>query len=900
MDSHSLPQRPTWLNQLPDHSIFELDEQEYLEWTRLNNSNSNEKPLNQSTLSTSYLSISKGPTSFSSSRFSSSGFGATVQKETFGLDELKEEYQQAYQGLSCMVVHAQDLYVAVGRQIRYSSLADLKKGVENHGRAAAAEYLENKQHKVLKIQHIDFDIRRLIINQDGKLMAIVGDEKIVIAALPKTIKQDPKAVLCKSFVLGEYYHINKGPSKVVKVLWHPLSKGSTHVLVMTQDCLLRMYDVATDIDEPEQVFNVGNRVHTSGSYGLDFDNAAAFCFGSKHSTWGQLTVYGLTQTGDVYMICPVMPGTCLLDASVLDEIRSKMEIEETELDESKELKALKKEWLESLLENAQPHPFSDEVVIVQNPELKYGKVARQGPFLFQPVPIELDDDDNKAYDILCLETEAADVLVMAYSCGKVDVCIAVDRPSARWELERRLRDDGTYADSGMEPDEDDPPVLSVYESIDLGILKVFGVSSSSGPGYGLVDRRLGIMNRPVLVPDAMYGDTFYIYHETGAHCVSIRPWLDELTGIYDAASRGVVTGLDARVSKFYEAKVKSNVGCVVNTRPLKTSPPAPIIGFEVVADAYLEYSLLLLTSSLRLIGLELTPRPKTISAAAATPAPLQNDSKTQNQENQYQNTLTLPMFENQGGLMAMNGLPLQPKVVLPPGVGAAKIVVTEENLQFLGKMVQGIRESLREIYTACDIAQQRVVVQEAEYERQQDKVQKTHEHIKNTVFDKIQQQVTRQDQQVARQKKLMARADELLHKLMESREPELSPAEKGWVQEVAKAERVVKAFDERKHKVLTQYEILKRRMLELQGSLSGSMSASGSRDGIGMAGFDPRKRASIAPPPTRRYGTAQIQTVEGVLNVESQLLDTTMKMLMDVASRLEVLDISKDTLSSLD
>lgn len=60
--------------------------------------------------------------------------------------------------------------------------------------------------------------------------------------------------------------------------------------------------------------------------------------------------------------------------------------------------------------------------------------------------------------------------------------------------------------------------------------------------------------------------------------------------------------------------------------------------------------------------------------------------------------------------MALNGLPLQPQVILPPGVGSAKIVVTEENLKFLGQMVQGVRESLREVFTACDLAQLRCVL----------------------------------------------------------------------------------------------------------------------------------------------------------------------------------------------
>jgi hypothetical protein len=137
------------------------------------------------------------------------------------------------------------------------------------------------------------------------------------------------------------------------------------------------------------------------------------------------------------------------------------------------------------------------------------------------------------------------------------------------------------------------------------------------------------------------------------------------------------------------------------------SIPAPIIGFTVVADAYLDYSLLLLTSSLQLIGLELMTRTAVV-ADALEPLTLNQGTKvTVQKENEYQSSLTLPGFGNQEGLLALNGLPLQPKLVLPPHVKSAKITVTEENLQFLGKMVHGYRESLREVYTACDVARQR-------------------------------------------------------------------------------------------------------------------------------------------------------------------------------------------------
>lgn len=246
------------------------------------------------------------------------------------------------------------------------------------------------------------------------------------------------------------------------------------------------------------------------------------------------------------------------------------------------MEQLEQKWLEDLLQSMESHPFSDEVVIVRNPDLRNAKVARQGPFLYQPAPIEPDDDDNRAYDILALETEAVGVLALVYSCGKVDICITVDPPSSRWALlSSTTRKSGTYSlddddddndsdSDGQGEDEDHLPTLSVYESVDLGILKIFGTTSSSKTGsYSLVESRMSIPNHPVLVADAIYNDIFYVYHDTGAHYVLIKPWLDELTVIYEAASRGVA-GLDSRIAQFYNSKVKSTVGCIVTTRPTKT------------------------------------------------------------------------------------------------------------------------------------------------------------------------------------------------------------------------------------------------------------------------------------------------------------------------------------------
>ncbi|KAG0088950.1 hypothetical protein BGZ93_010119 [Podila epicladia] len=857
--------RPTWLNQLPQLSIFELDEAEYAEWARRHN-----KPAGKTQISSATSTLG----SFGALSKSTTQPPQTSQhKDAFGLDELKEEIKRSYQGLSCMAVHAQDMYLAVGRQVRHVSLAEVKKGVENHGREAATSFVNRKQHKALDIECVDFDIRRMVINPDGKLMAVVGDEKIVIVVLTKAIRQDPKAVSCKSFALGEFYHIDKGPTKIVKVLWHPLSKGLSHVLVMTQDNILRMYNVAVDIDEPEQVFNFGAEGHTSSSYGLVVDDAASFCFGSKFSPWGQLTVYSVTESGDIFMMCPVMPETCLLDVTDVLDIRAHLESPEAFPGESTIQQSIRKKWLLDLQAGIRSHPFSDEIVIAKNPSLGQGKALRQGPFLYQPAPIELDDDDNRAYDILCLETEATDILAIAHSSGRVDISIVLDRPSPRWGLPRQPKSGYGLADDdddNDDDDEDDLPVVGMYESLDLGLLKVFGSTTVTKSGaHGLQEARLCISNHPVLVADSMYGDTFYVYHEMGAHCISIRPWLGTLTQIYQELDKNPTMDVESQLSAFYKASVKSDMGSIVTTRPTRSSPAAPIIGFSVVADPYLEYSLLLLTSSLQLTGLELSPRPRSLSPELDSSMSSSTTTITVEEKNKYQSTLPPPMFENQGGLMSMNGLPLQPQVVFPPGVGAAKIIATEETLKFLGKMVQGIRESLREVYTACDLAQQRLLTQEAEYARQVDKVDKENDRVRDVLSPKTQQQATRLDGQIALQRRLIARADELLQKLNESPEPELSPAEKAWSMDLATNEKQLKSYDERKHKVQAQQAILKRRIQDMQAQIGLHQSAS------------------------KRYGSAQLKHIIAAKDVQDKLVKETEKMMLEAKARFAELNIAE-------
>ncbi|KAG0238928.1 hypothetical protein BGW42_000089 [Actinomortierella wolfii] len=827
---------PTWLNQLPEHSIFELDEREYNEWLHGSMGNDNDSKTATDNNNKSSLSVKDG----------------FPKVADHSLQDLSRDHGYAVHGLACMTVYEQELFVAVGRQIRHASLTDLKKNVDGFSADKAFEYIEKKHHQVLAIDSVDFDIRKLVLNQDGRLMAIVGDEKIVIAELPRKFPTDVKPLACKSFVVGAYYHINRGPSKVVKVLWHPLSNGYTHLLVMTQDATLRMYNLAHDMDEPEEVYNF--RDHASNTYSYDDDEAASFCFGTNSSEWGLMTVYALMQNGDIYSMTPMLPKNSRLEAYQ----RAASGLVATHEDQERV------KWVESLVDSAEPSDATNDTYIVRKPAFKHGSVARKGPYLLQPAPFELDDDDNRACDILSVEAGMADLIVVAHSSGKVDVFVSLEQPEGNWIS-------NIYSLSDTE--EDDLPTFLAYESIDLGLLDIFGSAklASRKVGYGLQENRLTIANHPILVADDVCDDTVYIYHATGAHRILFQPWIENLKKALRTASEQSQLGAVSPLSQFFNVKTPSKISTLVNTRPTASSAPAPIIGFSVVSAIYLGYSLLILTSSLQLVSIPLEPRSTSIKTLADLRISTQPHSTT---AARYENSLSEPGYDTLAGLSELVGGSLLPRLALPPNANK-EVEVTEENLKFMAKMIQTARESVRVLSQACDVTKHRLSAQEAEYERQTETLKKCAETMTGEMVDRINKQVERQSQQLARQKQLMHRADKILQKLMERpREQGLSKAEKEWVRTVYRNEKLVKGFDERRHKVDTQYRILLNRLESLQQTQREFAQGFASSQGY-----------------SKRYGTSQIETVETALRAESELIETTVKMMNDLKMRLESLNL---------
>ena len=71
----------------------------------------------------------------------------------------------------------------------------------------------------------------------------------------------------------------------------------------------REYDIAVDIEEPQQVLSFVPE-KKSQSYLAEDDTAravASFTLGKGKADWGPLSIYAVMKSGDIYAICPYMP-----------------------------------------------------------------------------------------------------------------------------------------------------------------------------------------------------------------------------------------------------------------------------------------------------------------------------------------------------------------------------------------------------------------------------------------------------------------------------------------------------------------------------------------------------------------------------------------------------------------
>ncbi|GAA5883205.1 hypothetical protein JCM1840_004672, partial [Sporobolomyces johnsonii] len=525
---------------------------------------------------------------------------------------------------------------------------------------------------------------------------------------------------------------------------------------------------------------------------------------------------------------------------------------------------------------------ADRLVRIVAPS-RPGKPALQGPFLMQPEPAELDNGaESRACDIAYVNYVAGrkgegeegektgaglGVVAIAYSDGKVDLCLEVEKVEARWEGEEPLT---------REEEEEELPSLAVYETIDLGLASEINPSGSPS-GEDDVARLLDARNCPTIVKDPLYADTLYVYHALGAHCLLLSRWLEDLADV--AGEDEDDEKLQGEVEKTLKGQTATEVLWVLKTLSAEDeedSSPPPVVGLELINDVYLGYSILLITASLQLVGIELSLRvdPSLLpDASPSTSAPHPHQAQGISPEPPaYVSLLDTPFSIPSALTKRAGGVSTLPRLASNPSSSSKELVITPDVLRQLGKAVEQVQTSIRDVVAGADAVQHRLELQMKELSRQLGKLDEL-----SRLSGELRSSTTSREGLAGRlarvedtQRALLARTDRVLQRLMDAHQPSLSTYEKKWFDELTRLEREVKGtengaagstLEERARRVEAQMEALRPALEEMRH----------------------RKEGKERP---GELGSGQLQKLEGKLADEAKLIADARKKVERLAHSL--------------
>jgi len=248
----------------------------------------------------------------------------------------------------------------------YQNLYTLKIVAEN----AEEEETTMKADSLEKEAVREFVPTRLIMNKEECLFALYSKQLIVAGRLPYKQEESTESTI-ELRIVGRAFAKGSG-REILKVEFHPLN--GSYIGVLTTQGMFYLYNLTSDIDKAEQDFELLKK-YSGGA----LDNKkllSSFCFGNtKNYSWNAFTVFFLLSNGDVYSLCPVVPGSIHIEPMFINVLE---EIVQRERGENNKLHHLKQEFVR-LLKEAEPIDIRDHCIILDIDTLHALKPMTQGP-----------------------------------------------------------------------------------------------------------------------------------------------------------------------------------------------------------------------------------------------------------------------------------------------------------------------------------------------------------------------------------------------------------------------------------------------------------------------------------------------------------------------------------------
>ncbi|ORX53876.1 hypothetical protein BCR36DRAFT_411021 [Piromyces finnis] len=738
-----------------------------------------------------------------------------------------------------MEIYEDDLYICDNTTtfncIRYLNLKKFK------GLCVKEECDRTSYKKIIIDRKIDYYVNTITVNKNGKLLALVGEDGVNVMIIPQTINQiNVEEIHANIITVGSDIYSSNSGIKIVKAAWHPLSSTNSHLVILSSDGCLRLFDVSSESKEPEQRYFIGPQYYNeykefsssvyipgrSISGNSEEMETISFTFGNGDD-WEIFTIYVLMKNGDVYAICPFLPSKSIVKKSLLENLSVSIEQRWKESDADDlvmdQQYRLQRCWISTVLQNLKPVRTSDlsedEEVIINGNISRFKDIhpVIQGPFLLQPAPIEFDTKkcniDNIASSIVSLNTEPFSIILVAFTNGKIDVCINVAPVEALWMSNNDMVQDFEL------------PILAVYETIDLML------------NESLPNIKSNIVN---IKEDKRYPDICYIYHHGGVHTLSFNNWLSLFKDINSNNNNNLIQKFQDILSR----EIPSEVSLKVNT--IVSGIENPVVGLVSSTGVFVGYNLLVLSATNQFVSIELPIRIK------RTPLIF-----NKNGDSKIYNDL-FPSIELTCPVPIHLGSKKKSSKIYPN-------FVNEDSLKFLAEQITLSRKDLTELEIYRNEIEKKVNMQSEEYFNQLKKLKSINERVTSNIKINSEKLTERMKKIVKNQTNLMKRADIILQMLFDHCQPELTEQEKKW-------------FNELKH--LTSI-ITKKHQPHIKQL----------RQQLDMLKEETKDKLEVTEQAIQ-LGTSQKKSVFEALNQESITLMNTMNTLSHLQNEMENLKIN--------
>ncbi|XP_031549792.1 nucleoporin 88-like [Actinia tenebrosa] len=422
----------------------------------------------------------------------------------------------------------------------------------------------DKYQEFLFTKHPLFKVHTLRFSLTGRYLALVGHKGISVIEMPQRwgrfaeYQGGADIVNCRTITVDERFFTVHAKTVALEARWHPSSHTDSHLVVLTSDNMLRIYNILQP-EVPEQVINLSDPFSSEVN--------------QSRSTMTSASAFAIA-LGETSVSFDFAPPIRKCKPRFKNESSSAVEAEPVYP-------------LFILRENA------DVYYLVFELGNKGFGLESVGPLTMHPAT-----DNNYGLDacsIICLQSQPP-VVVMATANGRIYHCIV---------LESNDESDSAQGDKNESWSDQQLTVsdltLYVHECVELQ-RSIAGrdVDESSQASHDSVE---SLNSCPVqLYRDSASSNQYHCCHPSGVHSI-VLPWVRKLESFC------IEDGVEG--ATMFDTDEEAIVYHMVCTTPSTESAPSPVHGLCVINNLILGSSLVCLTDRMECIArpLDLLQRP---------------------------------------------------------------------------------------------------------------------------------------------------------------------------------------------------------------------------------------------------------------------------------------------------